>query len=117
MKGNALLEKFMHFELAPKDPYKDREVIHIPVKQLGIPSVVVVRTTKEKKLRKDRYGHYRMLTAVRRRKSKSTPRKQGKNTVVHLAANKVRRSGRKIAAPRIKSRAHKAAGMGSGLGR
>ena len=80
-----MLDKIkLHFELMHNDPYKDLEVIHIDVKQIGIPSVVLVRTSSNKQFRKDKYGYFRYIsTKVRKTKSKNTAPKPNKKRLAH----------------------------------
>lgn len=82
-----MLDKLkLRFEFLEKDPYKDRETIHIDVKQVGIPVVVQVKTASNKKFRKDKYGFYRLVsTTVRGRKSKGSKAKPSKKRVAHAA--------------------------------
>lgn|GEM_PF-6874580 len=53
----------IRFELLPSDPFKDREIVHIPIKQMGISKVVHVRTSTNKTFRKDEHGNFKYTTS------------------------------------------------------
>lgn len=73
----------VHFELLPNDPFKDQEVIHIPIKRRGISKVIRVRTKNNKTFRKDEHGNFRLAPNElsrpdTRKAAKSESRKQTK---------------------------------------
>ncbi len=83
-----MLDKIkLRFEFLDKDPYKDREIVHIEIKQIGIPLPVIVRTPHPKVFRKDKYGYYRLVAAKVRgiKTKKATPKIAKKRGVHHVA--------------------------------
>lgn len=75
----------LRFELLPSDPFKDREIVHIPIKQVGIARFVRVRTSTNKLFRKDKYGSFRYTEdQLSRPRSKSSKRKPIKTDKVRV---------------------------------